>query len=58
MRPVAVVRCFVESNAIGTRRRSYTTWLFISVELEAANQIARLIVEVGKMLGCRLLQGN
>jgi hypothetical protein len=56
MRPVTVVGSLIEADAVCTRRGAHATGLFVSIELEVANQVTRVVVKVGEMLRSGLLQ--
>ncbi|KAH8639150.1 hypothetical protein IG631_06920 [Alternaria alternata] len=58
MCPVTVVGRLVEANTIRTGCGAYATRLFIGVQLQVADEIAGLVVEVCEVLGGRLLQGH
>lgn len=52
---MSMIGGLVESDAVSTRGSSYTARLVIGVELEVANEIARMVVEAGEVLRGRLL---
>lgn len=59
MRPVAVVRCLVEADAVGARGGpNAARQLLVGIELQVANEVARVVVEVGEVLSGRLLEGH
>jgi hypothetical protein len=52
---MSVVGRLVESNAVGARCRSYTAGLVVCVELEIADEVARVFVKAREVLCRRLL---
>jgi hypothetical protein len=53
-----MVGCLVEANTIRAGCSAYAAGLFVGVELEVADEVARVVVEVGEMLSRGLLQGD
>jgi hypothetical protein len=53
-----MVGCLIKAYAVCARCSPYTARFFVGVELEVTNKIAGVVVEVGEVLGRRLLEGN
>lgn len=47
----------VEADTVRTGSGTNTARLLVGVELQVADEVAGLVVEVGEVLSCRLLQG-
>jgi hypothetical protein len=53
--PVSVIGRLIESNAVGARCRSYAAGLVVCIELEIADEVARVFVKAREVLCRRLL---
>jgi hypothetical protein len=45
----------IKTYAVGARCSPYTARLFVGVELKVTDEVARVVIEVGEVIGCRLL---
>lgn len=50
-----MIGSFVEANAVCAGRGAYSSRLLISVQLEVADEVVRVVIEVGEVFRCGLL---
>jgi len=58
MRPVALVGTFIEADAVGSRGGTDSPRFVVGVELEATDEIRRLVIESIKRICGRAVDGS